>query len=128
VRGVTGTLTLCNPEKPSFAADIERICFRELIVNSNNTSVNYGILGVRATNLTGGPSQFQTSWRGDLVLGANSQGPTNGGWEDGIYIDEPGTYRLQLAICFENVDTCQAGSGWVTLTNGVDVKVVFWQP
>jgi LysM repeat protein len=127
-RGVTGTLTLCNPEKPSFAADIERICFRELIVNTTSQPVSYGMLGVRATNLTGGPSQFQTSWRGDLVLGAGAQGPTGGGWEDGIYIDEPGTYRLQLAMCFSSVDACLAGSGWETLTTGVDVKVVFWLP
>jgi LysM repeat protein len=127
-RGVTGTLTLCNPEKPSFAADIERICFRELIVNTTGTPITYSYLGVRATNLTGGPSQFQTSWRGDLTLGANAQGPSGGGWEDGIYIDEPGTYRLQLAICFSTVDGCLAGTGWETLTTGVDVKVVFWQP
>ena len=126
--GVTGTLTLCNPEKPSFAADIERICFRELIVNTTSSPVNYGFLGVQATNLTGGPNQFQTSWRGDLSLAPGAQGPVGGGWEDGIYIDEPGTYRLQLAVCFNTVDGCLAGSGWETLTSGVDVKVVFWLP
>lgn len=127
--GVTGTLTLCNPEKPSFAATIERVCFRELLVNHNSTAVTYGILGVQATNLTGGPNQFQTSWRGDLSIPANGVGPTGSGWEDGIYVDTPGTYRLTLSICYSNVDTCLGASGdWETLTSGVNVTVVNWSP
>mgnify|MGYP001585535824 CR=1 FL=1 len=126
--GVTGQLTLCNPEKPSFAADIERICFRELITNTTGAPVSYGLLGVSATNLTGGPDQFQTSWRGDLSVPPFGTGPTGGGWEDGIYIDVPGTYRLQLALCFSNVDGCLSGIGWEVLTSGVDVKVVDWHP
>ena len=128
--GVTGTLTLCNPEKPSFAATIERVCFRELLVNHNSTAVSYGILGVQATNLTGGPNQFQTSWRGDLSIPANGVGPTGSGWEDGMYIDTAGTYRLTLSICYSNVGTCLAPSGgdWETLTSGVNVTVVNWTP
>ena len=127
--GITGQLTLCNPEKPSFAADIERICFREIIFNTTGEPVHYGVLGVQATNLTGGPNQFQTSWRGDdLMVPPGGQGPVGGGWEDGIYIDEPGTYRLQLALCFSTVDGCLAGTGWEVITSGVDVKVVFWLP
>ncbi len=126
--GVTGQLTLCNPEKPSFAADIERICFRELITNTTGAPVSYGLLGVSATNLTGGPDQFQTSWRGDLSVPPFGTGPTGGGWEDGIYIDVPGAYRLQLAICFSSVDGCLSGIGWELLTAGVDVKVVDWHP
>lgn len=126
--GVTGQLTLCNPEKPSFAADIERICFRELITNTTGSPVSYGVLGVQATNLSGGPNQFQTSWRGDLSVPPFGTGPTGGGWEDGIYIDVPGMYRLQLAICFSSVDGCLSGIGWELLTSGVDVKVVDWHP
>ncbi len=126
--GVTGQFTLCNPEKPSFAANIERICFREIVFNTTGQPVSYSLLGVQATNLGGGPNQFQTSWRGDLVIPAGGQGPTAGGWEDGIYIEAPGAYRLQLAICFLNVDSCQLGLGWEILTPGVDVKVVFWLP
>ena len=127
-KGVTGELTLCNPEKPSFAAKIERICFRELLINTTSQPVSYGILGVQATNLSGGPSQFQTSWRGDLSLPANGVGPTGNGWEDGIYIQEAGTYRLTLAICYSNIDTCLTGGDWQTLTAGVNVTVVIWNP
>lgn len=127
-RGITGELTLCNPEKPSFAAKIERICFRELIINTTSQPVSYGILGVQATNLSGGPSQFQTSWRGDLSIPANGVGPTGNGWEDGIYIQEAGTYRLTLAICYSNIDTCLTGGDWQTLTSGVNVTVVIWNP
>ncbi len=127
--GLSGQLTLCNPEKPSFAATIERICFHETVTNTTGAPVSYGILGVQATNLTGGPNQFQTSWRGnDLSVPPGGQGPGSGNWEDGIYITQPGTYRLQLAVCFNTVDGCLAGSGWETVTGGVDVKVVFWLP
>jgi len=127
--GITGQLTLCNPEKPSFAATIERICFHETLFNTTAAGVKYGILGVQATNLSGGPNQFQTSWRGDdLTVPPGGQGPAGGNWEDGIYITQPGTYRLQLAVCFSSVDGCLAGVGWETITSGVNVKVVFWQP
>lgn len=128
-RGLIGQLTLCNPEKPSFAANIERICFRENLFNPTGVPVSYGLLGVQATNLTGGPNQFQTSWRGDdLAVPPGGNAPGGGNWEDGIYVTTPGTYRLQLAVCFNTVDACLSGSGWATLTSGVDVKVVFWLP
>ncbi len=127
-RGITGELTLCNPEKPSFAVKIERICFRELIINTTGQPVSYGVLGVQATNLSGGPSQFQTSWRGDLSIPANGVGPTGNGWEDGLYIQQPGIYRLSLAICYSNIDTCLSGGDWQTLTAGVNVTAVIWNP
>lgn len=128
-RGITGTLTLCNPEKPTFATRIERICFRETIFNHTSQTVTYGILGVQATNLSGGPHQFQTSWRGDLSVAPNSTGPTGGGWEDGMFMEQAGTYRLTLTICYSNVDTCLGPSGdWETLTSGINVTVVDWNP
>lgn len=126
--GLTGALTLCNPEKPSFAVKIERICFRERIVNNTDQPVKYGVLGVQATNLGGGPSQFQTSWRGDLTVPARGVGPTGDGWEDGIYIDSPGAYRFTLSICYSNTDTCLSGGEWETLTSGVNVTTIIWNP
>ena len=131
-RGITGELTLCNPEKPSFAATIERICFREKIVNTTSQTVAYGIIGVQATNLSGGPSQFQTSWRGDLKIDAGCTGPTDscgGPWEDGMYFATPGTYRLTLSICYSKIDVCLGSSGdWETLTSGVEVTAISWTP
>lgn len=126
--GITGSLTLCNPEKPSFAATIERICFRELITNTTGASVGYSLLGVQVTSLTDGQNQFQTSWRSDQVVPAGGTGPTPGGWEDGIYINIPGTYQLTLSICYANADTCFLGTGWEVLTAGVNVNVVIWNP
>ncbi|MEK7278655.1 MAG: LysM peptidoglycan-binding domain-containing protein, partial [Chloroflexota bacterium] len=127
-RGITGALTLCNPEKPSFAATIERICFRELITNTTGAPVGYSILGVQVTSLTGGQNQFQTSWHSDLVVPAGGTGPVPGGWEDGIYINIPGTYQLTLSICYLNAGACFLGTGWEVLTAGVNVNVVIWNP
>jgi hypothetical protein len=130
-RGLLGELLLCNPEKPSFAANIERICFREKIVNTTNGPITYGILGVQAANLSGGANKFQTSWAGDLSIGAGCTGPTDscgGPWEDGMYL-EAGTYHLSLSICYSKLDVCRSASGeWETLTPGVTVNVVNWTP
>lgn len=129
--GLNGELLLCNPEKSSFAANIERICFREKIVNTTNNPISYGILGVQATNLSGGANRFQTSWAGNLAIGPGCIGPTDtcsGPWEDGMYL-EAGTYRLTLSICYSKIDVCQsAGGEWETLTSGVSVNIVNWTP
>jgi len=130
-RGLTGELQLCNPEKPSFAANIERICFREKIVNTTSNPIAYSILGVQATNLSGGANRFQTSWAGELSVGPGCTGPTDscgGPWEDGMYL-EAGAYRLSLSICYSKLDVCRSASGeWETLTSGLTVNVVNWTP
>ena len=130
--GVTGQLSLCNP-KPSYAAksDVfegERICVNELITNTGGETLTYGVLGVRAQNLTGGPSYFQSSWRGDLAVPAGGNGPTGSGWQDGLYLTE-GSYSLSLSICYSSVDDCVGtGGNWETLTPGITVQVVPWTP
>ncbi len=127
-RGITGELSLCNPEKPTFATKIERICFRMKITNTTSSKINYSILGVQATNLSGGANQFQSSWKGDLSVDANSVGPTSSGWEDGIYIQNPGTYALQVAICYAITESCFIGTGWEILTPGARVTAIVWVP
>lgn len=127
-RGITGELSLCNPEKPTFATKIERICFRMKITNTTSSKINYSILGVQATNLSGGANQFQSSWKGDLSVDANSVGPTSSGWEDGIYIQNPGTYALQVAICYAITESCFIGTGWEILTPGAKVTAIVWVP
>jgi hypothetical protein len=130
--GVIGELTLCNPEKPSFAANIERICFREKIVNTTGAPVPYGVLGVQITGLDGAPSSFHSSWQGALSIGPGCTGPTDvcgGPWEDGTYLATPGSYRLQLSMCFSDINSCLGGTGnWATLTSGVNVTVISWTP
>jgi LysM repeat protein len=127
-RGISGELSLCNPEKPTFATKIERICFRMKITNTTSSKINYSILGVQATNLSGGANQFHSSWKGDLSIDANSVGPTSSGWEDGIYIQDPGTYALQVAICYAITESCFIGTGWEILTPGAKVTAIVWVP
>lgn len=128
--GVSGELSLCEV-KPSYADTIERICVNELIRNHTGATIEYGIIGVKAQNLSGGPSVFHTSWLGSLAINANCTGPRDrcgGAWEDGLYIATPGTYRLTLDICYSSVRTCQDGGDWETLTPGIVINVVYWRP
>ena len=140
--GITGGLALCDPSKTSYAAraqtslgEIERVCIIETIQNHNGQVVTYGILGVSAQNTSGGPSQFQSSWRGDLSINGNCTGPSgNGGCggshtDTGFFIDQPGSYVLTLRICYSGVDTCLGNSGdWETLTSGIPIQIISWTP
>ncbi|MBI4771140.1 MAG: hypothetical protein HY784_12200 [Chloroflexi bacterium] len=125
--GLTGQLTLCpkpvsGDGLPHYTAVTERVCFVELITNTSTDTVKYSILGVQATNLSGGQGVFQTSWRGDLSICPGCKGPNNGPWEDGLFLPAPGTYSLSLSICYSSVDICQGASGeWETLAGGIRV-------
>ncbi|MCS6910144.1 MAG: SH3 domain-containing protein [Anaerolineales bacterium] len=128
-RGITGSLQMCGG-KTTFAAGTERICFIETIRNTTNATVQYGIIGVLATNTATGATQFQSSWSaftGPLAIDPGCTGPTDrcgGPWEDGMYIATPGTYRLTLNICFTpSIEGCTSGGDWVTLTPGIEIVV-----
>ncbi len=128
-RGLTATLQMCGG-KTTFAAGTERICFIETIRNPTSAPVQYGILGVLATNTVTGATQFQSSWSaftGPLVIDPGCTGPTDrcgGPWEDGMYIATPGIYRLTLNICFTpTIEGCASGGDWVTLTPGIEIVV-----
>jgi hypothetical protein len=129
---MTGQLSLCNP-KPSYAAksdtfEGERICVNELITNTTGATITYGVLGVRAENVSGGSSAFQSSWRGDLSVPPGGNGPTGSGWQDGLYLPA-GSYLLSLSICYSKVDDCLGNSGhWETLTPSISIQVVPWTP
>jgi hypothetical protein len=122
--GIVGTLNLCEG-RTTYGVN-ERICIVEKIYNSTNTNVEYGILGVNAANLSGGPGWFQSSWTGTLMLAPNCNGPVGtcgGQWEDGFKLSSAGTYQFTLAICYSNVSTCQGGGQWETLTAPITVVV-----
>jgi len=125
-RGISGQLALCNP-KTTYAAGAERICFVEKIVNTTSGPIQYGVLGVQATNLSGGPSQFQTSWSGDLGIDPGCTGPTDhcgGVWEDGMRLNAPGAYRLSLQICYSPLNVCTTSDGeWETISAGINITV-----
>lgn len=127
--GIVGTLRLCEG-RTTYAAG-ERICIVEKIFNTSDRSVDYGILGVNAINLTGGANWFQSSWTGYgytgglLTLDSNCTGPVgrcNGSWEDGFKL-AAGTYQFTLSICYSSVTTCQGGGEWETLTAPFTVVV-----
>lgn len=97
------------------------VCFVETITNTTGNTITYSYLGVKASNLSGGPSpDFHTSWSGDLALDPYCIGPTDrckGPWADGMDISPAGTYRLSLDICYRSSSECTSGQGWVTLDN-----------
>jgi Bacterial SH3 domain len=128
--GIQGALTLCDPSRTTYAAG-EWICVIETIYNASKNAVNYGILGVNAINMTGGPNWFQSSWMGlnhagnYLVISPNCTGPVglcDGPWKDGFKL-QAGTYQFTLSICYSNAKTCQGGGVWETLTAPFTVVV-----
>ena len=130
--GIVGELTL-KSDKPSYAASIENIFFRETIKNTTQNLVRYGVLGVKVARLSGeGEDFFHTSWSGDLGLAPGCTGPVDlcgGPWDDSLHLDQPGWYRLTLDICYSSKEDALSGRGeWETLTPGVDVCVVNWKP
>lgn len=131
LHNIIGEMRLCNPTKPTFATAIERICFDMDIRNLDTDTVYYGALGVHAVNVDGSYQQFQPSWTGItgmLSVCGGCTGPTGTGWEDGIYLQHPGTYNLTLDICYSDLKTCKGGGSWETLTAPVQVTVVDWTP
>ena len=131
--GVTGRLTMCNPGKISYAANIEAICFIQEITNTTSTAISYGWLGVYWENLDSGAVGDYMNWQGDLSIGANCKGPLNicgGAIRDvGFRLSEPGTYLLILNMCFSVLDDCVGSGGdWETLTAGVNITVINWTP
>jgi hypothetical protein len=127
--GMQGSLSLCE-SRTTYAAG-ERICVIEKIYNASNNNIDYGVLGVNAANITGGPSWFQSSWTGYahannvLTLLPGCTGPVglcDGPWEDGFKL-QAGTYQFYLSICYSNAKTCQGGGVWETLTAPITVVV-----
>ncbi len=139
--GISGSLQLCDPGKTTYAAKaqtsiglIEQICIYETIRNHTDHTVTYGWLGVHAQNISGGPSQDQASWQGELKINAGCSGPTGDGCggthtDTGFFMNTPGTYVLTLDICYSNVDVCQTAAGeWERLTSGITIEVISWTP
>jgi hypothetical protein len=129
-RGVSGMLNLCSSQV-TFAVG-ERVCFVEWIKNNTGQRVGYGILGVTAVR-QGGGVQFQTSWSGEqaphglLGIDPGCIGPTDhckGQWEDGMRLNNPGTYQLTLNVCFSDYPTCRGTTGdWEVLSGAIVITV-----
>ena len=131
--GVTGRLTLCNPGKSSYAANVEAICFIQEITNTTSAAVSYGWLGIYWENLDSGAVGDYMNWQGDLSVGGNCKGPLNtcgGAIRDvGFKLPAPGAYVLKLNMCFSALDDCVGtGGDWETLTPDVNITVINWTP
>ena len=131
-RGIAGELSLYVPDKLKYASQIENIKFHELIVNTTDKPLTYGVLGVEIINKDSGEKIFHTSFSGDRIIGAKCKGPrdTCGGEViDQFRIQKAGNYSLALAICHATMDDCLGGRGdWETLTPGIDIVVDNWRP
>jgi hypothetical protein len=84
------------------------------VTNVISEAVPFGILGLLTST-----GHFQTSWDNGLIQpGATFR------HEDGLAFDAPGTYKLQLSICFARKKACtQSDEGWERFEPGLEVIV-----
>ena len=110
------TFSVSNP----VVAANEGIQFTFTLTNASPTEqLPLGLVGVVVFDSNGNNVHFHTSWTGWVM----EPGQTVS-WTDNVAIGTPGTYQLQLSICFSDVDTCQAGGGdWRLMAQPVTVTV-----
>jgi len=137
---VVGELTREEPNKPTYATNIEDIWFYDLIHNISGSNVSFGILGV---NVDGPASYFKTLWDGAgapggvLPLNAGCWGPNGipcapnadaGRQRAGLQVTAPGQYTLTLSICYSSFTACQQpGGNWQSLAS-VQITAIDWTP
>lgn len=103
----------------STAAANSAIWFTFSVTNASATqSLQLGKVGV-VVLANGSNVHFHTSWTG-WVLDAGQQQSHR----DSVTIGTPGTYQLQLSICFSSVESCEGSSGdWQQMASPVTVTV-----
>lgn len=136
-----GGLRREEPNKPSYATNIENIWHWFYIHNANASTIYYGILGVNVVKNGGGYGFFHTSWSGQLapngVLSLNGgcfgpsgcQGsPGSAELRDTVIVAQPGDYSMTLAICQSSFNGCLEPSGsWQNLAS-VSFTAIDWTP
>lgn len=139
-QNMAGGLRREEPNKPSYATNIENIWHWFYIHNPNASTVYYGILGVSVYK-DAGYNFFHTSWSGQLapngVLSINGgcfgpsgcQGsPGSAELRDTVIVAQPGDYTMTLAICQSSFNGCLEPSGsWQNLAS-VTFKAIDWTP
>jgi len=126
--------------KPTYATNIEDIWFYDLIHNVSGGTAYFGILGV---NVVGPASKFVTLWDGAgapggvLTINAGCWGPNGipcapnadaGRQRASLRVTAPGTYTLDLSICYSNFTACQQpGANWQSLAS-VQITAIDWTP
>lgn len=104
-------------ENPTVSAN-QQIWFNFSVTNGGSQVLPYGFLGVAIFNSSGSNIGFHTSWSGSSL----NPGQTLS-WRDGLAIGTPGSYQLQLSICYSSVNVCGSGGEWELLGPRVPVTV-----
>lgn len=92
----------------------EKVFVTMAVTNVSAEPVPFGILGLLTDR-----GHFQTSWDNGLI-----QPGQTFRHEDGLVFDAPGSYRLQLSICFAAKEACLGtDEGWARFEPGLDVVV-----
>jgi hypothetical protein len=102
------------------------IGFSFKIKNISENQVGYGFLGANCYDAAGNLAFFQASWQGPDAstkkwMNPGDELPWTDWWHDGV--PNPGTYRMQLVICYNTPGECNAGTGWEALSPLVELTV-----
>jgi hypothetical protein len=120
------TVFYFEPLHNAFARNTE-IGFRFKIKNTGSNQVGYGFLGANCVDMAGNYVFFQPSWQGP---DAGTKKWMNPGdeiewtdfWHGGI--PNPGTYQIQLAICYSTPGECNtAGGDWESLSPFTQITI-----
>ncbi len=142
-QNMEGNVRRDDPNKPTYATNIENIFFWEWIRNPNASPVYYGVLGVEVFK-DAGYNFFHTSWNGQLASGGvlkingNCYGPLGGNcapdigsgqWEDTVIVHQPGHYHMTLSICQSRFPDCSqpGAASWQDLSS-VTFDAIDWTP
>jgi hypothetical protein len=145
-QSIIGSLRREDPNKPSYATNIEDIWHWFWIRNNNLGRVYYGVLGVNVYK-DDNYNFFHTSWSGELapngvlfIEGGGCYGPnsypcagSSGAAEqrDKVIVTEPGSYTLSLHICQSSFNTCtdkNGGGNWSAPLSQVTFVAIHWTP
>ncbi len=98
----------------------QRVWFNFSVTNPSQTdNLPFGYLGAALMNSAGQNVAFQASWTGSELAPGQTLN-----WRDGLAIGTPGTYSLQLSICYSSVEACNgAGGNWQLLAQPVTITV-----
>jgi hypothetical protein len=92
----------------------EKVFVTMTATNVSSGPVSFGILGLLTST-----GHFQTSWDNGLIRSGQTFRH-----EDGLVFDAPGSYKLQLSICFADKDAClSSDEGWERFEPGLMVIV-----
>lgn len=92
----------------------EKVFVSMAVTNTSREPVAFGILGLVTST-----GHFQTSWDNGLIQPGDTFRH-----EDGLAFDAPGSYTLQLSICFAKKETCLASDeGWARFEPALQITV-----